>query len=228
MANSKIGFMKKILTFIGAICLCLLSCSIKRFVAKSRQVDFLPKLIASDSIRIINPAFSGYSVSGNRIELAFPVFIGKQNVFKNQFINLLDSKNIALPDNFIVISDCLTNKIHAENWRDEKWDSVITYSCLKTDSLFYNVLFYNRFDVYEPGGYSTIPQNKYSDMYSLLIIFHRSKIVYSRNFRYLKRLSNKEQKAMENGKDYPFFKDNQIKYIVERVTEDLFNRIKAK
>jgi len=220
--------MKRNIFFLFFSILLLESCSIKRFVAKNRQINLLSKNISADSIRIIDPAFSGYSVLGNKIEWSFPVFIGKQNIFKNHLIHLLDSQNIVLRDNFLISSNCLTNKIHAENWYDEKWDSAITYKCLRTDSTYYNLLFYNRFDVYESAGYSTISQNNFSDISSLIIVFYKSRIIYSRNFRYLKRLTNKEQKAFEKTNAYPFFKDDQIKYVVQKVTEDLFKRIQPK
>ncbi len=214
-------------SFLLALVL-LQSCSINNFVAKNKQVDLLPEFIPVDSTSLISPAFSGYSIAGNKIEWNFPISVSKQNIFKKQLVHLLDSQEIKIKDIFSISGECLTNKINAENWREEKWDSVNSYHCLQNDYRMYTVFLYNMFETRELSGHSTIPQNLRSEIHSIIRVFYQNRIVYSRNFRHSIKLTNKEQKAFETTNAYPFFHDDQIKHVVFKITEDLFKRIKTK
>ena len=201
------------------------SCIIKGFVRKNNQVDLLPNYISTDSIRIINPALSIHSVLGGRIEWPLPLSITKQNVFKIQLLHLLDSQKIILRDNFLISGDCLTNKIHVENWTDYTWNLANAYKCLKIDPKLYTIFLYNMLEIWESQTNNT---NYNSEIRSCIKVFYRNRIIYSRCYLYKKPLTNKEQKAFEKTNAYPFFKDDQIKYVVQKVTEDLFKRIQPK
>ena len=202
------------------------SCIIKSFVRKNSQVDLLPNYISTDSIRIINPALSIHSVLGGRIEWPLPLSITKQNIFKIQLLHLLDSQKIILRDNFLISGDCLTNKINAENWTDYTWNLANAYKCLKIDPKLYTIFLYNILEIWEIGG--STPANLRSHIHTFVKVFYNNRILYSRSYRYTKPLTNKEQKAFEKTNAYPFFKDDQIKYVVQKVTEDLFKRIQPK
>lgn len=77
--------MRRNFIFLFLIGFCHQSCVIKKFVRKEMQVDLLPEFISSDSISVLEPAFSGHlSSSYDDIGVALPVLSGKQNVFKSE------------------------------------------------------------------------------------------------------------------------------------------------
>lgn len=115
--------------------------------------------------------------------------------------------------------------MNPENWRDDKWTLFETYRCLKIDSLLYTILFYNRFDIIQPIDFSNSLRNS-TNLHTHLFVFHGNRIVYTRSFRYSMVISHREHKLSRSRNIYPYFSDNQVKYVVEKVTEDLFKRIR--
>ncbi len=141
--------MKKSFLFSIIMLVLFQSCTIKSFIRKNRQIDLLPNYISTDSIRIISPALRLHSILGNKIEWPLPLSITKQNIFKNQLLHLLDSQKITLRDNFLISGDCLTNKIHAENWTDYTWDLANTYKCLKIEPKLYTIFVIHMLEIWE-------------------------------------------------------------------------------
>lgn len=216
----------RIFIFLFLIGFCHQSCVIKKFVRKEMQVDLLPEFISSDSISVLEPAFSGHlSSSYDDIGVALPVLSGKQNVFKSEVEQLLHAKYLDIRSIFVKSSNCLQYKMNPENWRDDKWTLFETYRCLKIDSLLYTILFYNRFDIIQPIDFSNSLRNS-TNLHTHLFVFHRNRIVYTRSFRYSMVISHREHKLSRSRNIYPYFSDNQVKYVVEKVTEDLFKRIR--
>lgn len=222
--------MKKKFTIYFA-CLILLvfglnSCKVRWFIQKNREVDLLPPTINADSVRIMTPIFSGHRVSDaykveNQINMP-----QKEDFFINEVKRQLDIHRLHGLRNFYGSSYCMKNKMHIENFNADNWYVPKTYRCLKLSDSLYNIIFSVRMESFEMISYSASPMNDHSDIVALVLIFKNGILYYTKSFRYGKPLTRKEQKALENGKTYPFFKDNQIKYVVEKVTEDLFKRIK--
>lgn len=202
------------------------SCSINRFVLKNRQIDLFPVFIDSDSVKILPPAFSIHDVS-DRNELNYSLNLpNKEEIFRKKIQDLLLSNSV----NFAFYStspECLRNKMHIQNWRDDKWFNPETYDCISKNDSFYTVLFFNQLEIVERISYGAVPMADHSDITTLLLVFKKKKIVYVRNFRFAKRLTNKEQMGFEEHINvYPYFKTEQIHHVLEKVTEDLFKRIK--
>ncbi len=213
--------------FILFLCLIIfMSCTIKNFVMRGKQIDMLPVSIDKDSVRNIYTAFSMHQISDkNKKEYSFRL-VNKERVFHEtlQKLILLNglSSIVLLDDN----ASCIRNKMHAENWREEKWLKDSTYQCINMNDSFYNILLYSELETIERISYSAAPMNDLSDIASLLLVFKNKKIVYSKKFRYAKSVKRSEEKQAEKDNDFPFFKDDQIKHVVQKITEDLFKRIK--
>jgi len=195
---------------------------------KGRQIDLLPASINKDSARLIYPAFSMHTIlDNNKIEFELGL-VGKERLFQETIKNLASINGLSSIIHYNDNANCLRNKMHAENWRDEKWLVSETYQCIKMSDSFYNIIIYNQLEIKERISYSAAPMNDLSDIASLLLVFKNKKIVYSKKFRYAKPVKSKEQKQAEKNNTYPYFKDDQIRYVLEKVTEDLFKRIQPK
>lgn len=205
----------------------LSSCTVRWFIQKHREVDLLLPTIDADSVRIMTPVFSGHRVS-DAYKVEYQINIPqREDFFINELKRQLEIYGLSGLQKFYGSSLCMKNKIHIENFDADNWYSPETYRCLKLNDSLYNIIFSFRMESVEMISYSASPMNDRSNVYGQIIVFKNKKLLYVKNYRYGKSLNRIEQKALENGKSYPFFKDDQIKYVVEKLTEDLFKRVKA-
>jgi len=206
----------------------LSSCTVRWFIQKQREVDLLPPTMSADSVRIMPPIFSGHRVS-DAYEVEYQINLPqREDFFINEVKRQLEIQGLDGLRSFYGNSLCMKNKMHIENFDSDIWYTPETYRCLKLNDSLYNIIFSVRMESVEMISYSAAPMNDRSNVFCQILIFKNKKLFYAKNYRYGKSLKRKEQKALENGKDYPFFKDDQIKYVIEKVTEDLFKRIKTK
>ena len=174
------------------------------------------------------PAFSMNTISDSyKVEYTLNL-PAKEKVFIEEIKRQLKLYNLDSVQEFYGVSNCVRNKMHIENFDSEVWYQPETYSCMNFYTHFYNVIFFTRMQTVEMISYSAAPMNDHSEIISLVLVFKDNVLLYSKNFRYDKPLKRKEQKAYETTNAYPFFKEDQIKHVVQKVTEDLFKRIKPK
>jgi hypothetical protein len=213
----------RLILFIVVGC-SLLSCKINHYVLKSRQIDLLPLVIQKDSIVFLPPAFSMHNID-DRFRVQRPIIsFGKTDSFRLILNRKLSTHNLKIDTS--IQTGCLTNKLTSNNWRDSVWYTSKPYRCVKLKPDVYNVLIYSQMDIRDGVKYNAAPDPG-SLIQSLLIVFKDNQIVYTRQYYSIIGVDNDlYDKIVEDTKYAPFFPNHQIELVLNKVTEDLFKRIR--
>lgn len=220
--NRKIQFKNMRIFIILAIALFLVGCNSNRYIFKEKFIDKLSE-IPKDSILILDPVISMWRFSGNR-DFNFPSVLGGRPDTVRKYLKQIFLRN-SLDSNILFINDvsCIRPKLNSSNLGNRAITDSEFYKCLKIDSLFYNVFLYFSLDVTEVAAGSS---EEFSNINAFIVILNYGQITYYKHFYSRRRsLRTNFPRNSVDRKEFPHFTSEQIKLVVDKITDDLMKKI---
>ena len=211
------------IVFLSLIFFLLIGCNSNKYIFKDRFIDKLGA-IPRDSIIIIAPVLSMWRFSGNR-DFNFPsIERGRPDTVRKFLKQVFLQKNLDSSMYFKIDASCIRHKLNSANFHDKPINEPAFYKCLKIDSSFYNIFFYFSLDVTEVAGGSS---EEFSNIDSYILILKNGQILYYKHYNSRRRSLRKNfPRGSIDRKEFPHFTNEQIKLVVNKITEDLMKKIK--
>jgi len=222
MGEIKFKFMKIACSFF--LIVSLTSC-FHGFMDKKNFIDKMPKIISSDSVVILNPAFTMWLYSANN-DFNYPLWQnGRPDSFNKILSKTLNENKLLSTLDKGISTRCMDDKITlVGKWQPEDRYSIEKHKCLKLKKEFYNVFFNVSMGVQE--AVADVSGREHSRVSCYVIIIKDSSITYYKYYDSF-RTARKSHfpKSSKDRKDYPYFANDQIERVVKNITADLIKRI---
>lgn len=194
-------------------------------VISNTSLSKKPVGVSIDSIIFLEPGFSMWSFSGN-FDFNFPIkSYGRTDTMKRFLTKALTNTLSTDSMKYDNSSNCIRHVFNSDNLRKKEKDllQLSNYRCMKMKDDFFYVYFFFNMDVYEVGdGMST----EYDVIRANALIFKNGELLYSNQLRNrkLSKRSNFPRGSIDR-KEFPHFTNEQIKLVVDKITEDLLKKI---